>query len=90
MNPAWPLPIQRLIGDTSPSAYALWDDQDRRRQFVAGNHWHFELTLIGELALRQIPAVGGRSAAGRRAGDGAYAAAKPGSRGHGSGPVGRE
>ncbi len=25
--------------------------------FVAGIHWHFELTLVGALALRQIPAV---------------------------------
>ena len=57
MDPAWPLPMQRLIGDTPPPAYALWDDQDRRRRFAAGAHWHFELTLVGELALRQIPAV---------------------------------
>ena len=57
MDSAWPLPMQRLIGDTPPPAYALWDDQDRRRRFAAGTQWHFELTLVGELALRQIPAV---------------------------------
>lgn len=57
LDPTWPLPMQRLIGETPAPAYALWDDQDRRRLFVAGTRWYFELTLIGELALRQIPAV---------------------------------
>lgn len=57
LDPTWPLPMQRLIGYTPPSAYALWDDQDRRRAFTAGTQWHFELTLAGELALRQIPAI---------------------------------
>lgn len=57
MDPAWPLPMQRLIGATPPPAYALWDDQDRRRVFEAGTRWCFELTLIGELAVRQLPAI---------------------------------
>ncbi len=57
MNPAWPLPMQRLIGDTPPPAYALWDDQDRRRLYPVGAPWHFELTLAGDLALHQIPAI---------------------------------
>lgn len=57
VDPAWPLPMQRLIGDTSPSAYALWDNQDRRRNFTANAHWQFELSLVGELALRQVPAI---------------------------------
>lgn len=56
-DPTWPLSMQRLIGATPPPAYALWDDQDRRREFHSGAHWRFELTLIGELALRQIPAI---------------------------------
>lgn len=57
VDPAWPLPMQRLIGDTPPPAYALWDDQDRRRVLDTGAGWRFELTLIGELAVRQTPAI---------------------------------
>lgn len=57
VNPAWPSPIQKLVGDTPPPAYALWDSQDRRRHFDAGTSWSFELTAIGDLALRQIPAM---------------------------------
>ncbi len=57
LNSTWPLPMQRLIGATPPPAYALWDDQDRRRRLPAGSPWHFELTLAGALALRQIPAI---------------------------------
>lgn len=56
-NSSWSPSMQRLIGETPSPAYALWDDQDRRRMFAAGARWHFELTLVGELALRQIPAV---------------------------------
>jgi hypothetical protein len=87
MDPAWPLPMQRLIDDTPPPAYALWDDQDRRRMFVAGTHWHFELTLVGELALCQIPAVVAEAICGQfsmmyarspsRCGCGGLSAARP-------------
>ena len=57
MEPAWTPQIRRLIGDTPPPAYALWDLQDRRGHFDAGTAWGFELTLAGDLALRQIPAI---------------------------------
>jgi hypothetical protein len=57
LDPSWPAPMRRLMGDTPPPAYALWDLQDRRRYLAAGAPWSFELTLVGELALRQIPAV---------------------------------
>ena len=57
VDPSWPQPIQRLIGDTPPPAYALWDCQDRRRRLACGSAWNFELTLVGELALHQLPAV---------------------------------
>ena len=57
VDPAWSPKIQRMIGDTPPPAYALWDLQDRRSHFDVGTAWGFELTLVGELALRQIPAV---------------------------------
>lgn len=57
LDPEWPLPMQRLIGDTPPPAYALWDCQDRRRAFTVGMGWRFEVTLSGALALRQIPAI---------------------------------
>jgi hypothetical protein len=57
VDPAWSQPMRRLMGDTPPPAYALWDLQDRRRELPAGVPWAFELTLVGELALRQLPAV---------------------------------
>lgn len=57
VDPAWPPQLRHLIGDTPPPAYALWDMRDRRRHMDAGTGWSFELTLAGELALRQIPAV---------------------------------
>jgi len=57
VDPAWSSKIRYLVGDTPPPAYALWDLRDRRTHFAAGTAWGFELTLIGELALRQIPAI---------------------------------
>ncbi len=45
------------MGDTPPPAYTLWDRRDRRTHLPAGASWAFELTLAGELALRQIPAM---------------------------------
>jgi hypothetical protein len=57
LDPAWPSSLRSLIGDTPPPAYALWDLQDRRLRLEAGSEWGFELTLVGELALRQIPAI---------------------------------
>ena len=50
----WPPRIRRLLGDTAPPAYALWDRGDRRRELAAGSRWSFELTLVGELALRGL------------------------------------
>ena len=58
LDPAWPTDILRLVGNSPPPAYALWDLQDRRKRFEAGMRWGFELVLIGETALRQIPAIG--------------------------------
>ncbi len=57
VDPAWPADILRLIGNSPPPAYALWDLQDRRKRFEAGMPWGFELVLIGPTALRQIPAI---------------------------------
>ncbi|MEA3397649.1 MAG: CRISPR system precrRNA processing endoribonuclease RAMP protein Cas6 [Chloroflexota bacterium] len=57
VDPAWSAKIRYLVGATPPPAYALWDLRDRRTHFAPGAHWGFELTLIGELALRQIPAI---------------------------------
>ncbi len=57
VDPDWPASLRRLMGNTPPPAYALWDGQDRRRYFAEGTAWNFELTLVGELALRQIPAI---------------------------------
>lgn len=49
----WTVSLQRLIGDTPPPAYVLWDCQDRRRHFQPGDQLQFTLTLIGELAIQQ-------------------------------------
>lgn len=57
MDPTWPAAIQRLIGDTPPPAYALWDSRDRRRMLHQGTPWSFELLLAGQFALRQAPAI---------------------------------
>jgi hypothetical protein len=57
VDPAWSKATRALVGDTPPPAYALWDMQDRRTRFGAGTAWSFEMTLIGELAGRQIPAI---------------------------------
>ena len=56
MNPTWSEPVRRLIGSTPPPAYLLWDEQDRRREVKAGDPFHFELALIGEAAMAQLPA----------------------------------
>lgn len=55
-NPAWSEQIRRLMGPTPPPAYVLWDNQDRRRQLAANDPFHFELVLIGQAAIRQLPA----------------------------------
>lgn len=57
VDPGWSPQIRRLIGDTPPPAYTIWDGQDRRRRMAAGTPWRFELTLVGELALRQVPSI---------------------------------
>ncbi|MBN1954082.1 MAG: CRISPR system precrRNA processing endoribonuclease RAMP protein Cas6 [Anaerolineae bacterium] len=57
VDPAWSPQIKRLVGDTPPPAYALWDGQDRRRRIAAGTPWQFELALFGEMALRQVPSI---------------------------------
>ena len=56
VDPAWSEPLRRLMGTTPPPAYVLWDEQDRRREVDAGELFHFELTLVGEAAIRQLPA----------------------------------
>ncbi len=52
----WSPPMRRWIGSTPPPACVVWDEQDRRIQIAAGDLLHFELTLIGELAIRQFTA----------------------------------
>ncbi|MBN1935623.1 MAG: CRISPR system precrRNA processing endoribonuclease RAMP protein Cas6 [Anaerolineae bacterium] len=52
----WSEPLRRLMGSTPPPAYTLWDCQDRRTQVLPGDRFSFELTLIGETAIRQLPA----------------------------------
>jgi hypothetical protein len=55
-DPSWSEPIRRLMGPTPPPVYVLWDEQDRRREVDAGDRFHFQLTLIGQAAIRQLPA----------------------------------
>lgn len=57
VNPAWSSATRRLIGDSPPPAYTLWDMRDRRTHIVAGSTWAFELTWVGRTAMQQIPAI---------------------------------
>jgi hypothetical protein len=70
VDPAWSPQMKGLMGDTPPPAYVLWDMQDRRRYLAAGTGWSFELTLVGELAVRQIPAIAAAVQQGAEAGMG--------------------
>lgn len=54
--PAWPESLRRMMGNTPPPAYVLWDRQDRRRKLSPGDTLSLELTLIGDVAIRQQPA----------------------------------
>jgi hypothetical protein len=56
VDPGWSEPVLRLMGSTPPPAYVLWDRQDRRRQLGIGDRFLFELTLIGQAAIAQLPA----------------------------------
>ncbi len=56
VNLAWSEPIRRLMGSTPPPLYVLWDEQDRRRHLETGDLFHFELTLVGQAAIQQVPA----------------------------------
>jgi hypothetical protein len=56
-DPSWPSELQARMGRTPPPAYVLWDLHDRRTYLEAGAEWGFELVLIGELALNNLPAV---------------------------------
>jgi hypothetical protein len=55
-DPTWTKSLRRMMGATPPPAYVLWDRHDRRREFLAGDTLEFELTLIGDTAIRQQPA----------------------------------
>lgn len=57
VDPSWSPQVRRLLGDEAPGAYVLWDERDRRTQLLAGSNWVFTLTLIADLALRQLPAI---------------------------------
>jgi hypothetical protein len=57
VNPAWPSKLRYLMGDAAPPAYVLWDLRDRRTHLRAGDRFGFELVLVGDLALSQLPAV---------------------------------
>jgi hypothetical protein len=57
LDPRWPPELQARMGATPPPAYALWDLHDRRTYLEPGAAWGFELTLIGALAVGQIPAI---------------------------------
>jgi hypothetical protein len=57
VNSTWSSATRRLIGDSPPPAYTLWDMRDRRTHIVAGSPWTFELTWVGNLAVHQIPSI---------------------------------
>jgi hypothetical protein len=52
---SWDPAILRLMGPTPPPAYVLWDEQDRRLALPPGSTFHFQITLIGPAAQRQLP-----------------------------------
>jgi hypothetical protein len=55
------------MGTTPPPVYVLWDERDRRRQVRKGDRFSFELVLIGQAALAQLPAfVAAMMVAGER------------------------
>lgn len=57
VDPAWSPALRRLLGDTPPPAYTLWDLRDRRTHVRAGDAWAFEMTWTGALAIQQLPAI---------------------------------
>jgi hypothetical protein len=57
VDPSWSSQTKYLVGNTPSPAYVLWDYRDRRTHFERGAAWTFEITLVGEFALSQIPAV---------------------------------
>ena len=56
-DPKWPHKLRNLVGDKTPAAYVPWDLNDRRTHLRAGDPWAFEIALIGDLALSQLPAI---------------------------------
>lgn len=57
LDPEWPLEARRLMGDSPPPAYTVWDEGDRRTRLWRGAEWTFEVGLVGELALDQMADV---------------------------------
>ncbi|OQA22600.1 MAG: hypothetical protein BWY63_00746 [Chloroflexi bacterium ADurb.Bin360] len=57
VDSSWSPQVRKLLGAEAPGAYVLWDERDRRTQLQPGDPWTFNLTLIGDLALRQLPAI---------------------------------
>jgi len=55
VDPGWSEPIRRLMGQDPPPAYVLWDEQDRRCALKAGDPFHYQLVLIGQETLQQVP-----------------------------------
>jgi hypothetical protein len=55
-DPTWTKRLRRMMGPTPPPAYVLWDRHDRRRDLASGDTLSVEMTLIGDLAIRQQPA----------------------------------
>lgn len=56
VDPGWPAKIRHLVGNTPPPAYVLWDRHDRRRRLAMGTPWAFDLVLVGDHALQNLPA----------------------------------
>ena len=57
VNSVWSSATRRLIGDSPPPAYTIWDMRDRRTHISSGEAWTFELTWVGNLAIHQIPSI---------------------------------
>ena len=68
LDPDWPPHLRRLMGDSAPPAYTLWDEGDRRTRLWPGARWAFEVGLVGELALDQLGDIIGALAEGAERG----------------------
>jgi hypothetical protein len=55
-DPAWAPAIRRWMGSSESPAYIVWDECDNQTRIAVNEVFNFELVLIGQAAMQQIPA----------------------------------